>query len=97
MLLKQRRIMRRHDNKNCLTLSEEQAHVQFNECFVILFSSFLVHSVKQTVKIMIRHRIMPCLILVFAVCLYPVKRTEGFYGQLFSSGTEKRNVCFGVK
>ena len=52
---------------------------------------FLVHSVKQTVKI------MRCLILVFAVCLYPIKRTDGLYGQLFSGGTEKRNVYFDVK
>ena len=40
MPLKQRRIMRRHDDYNCLTLSEEQPHIQFNEFFVILFSSF---------------------------------------------------------
>ena len=35
---------------------------------------------KQTVKILIRHRIMRCLIWVCTVCLCPIKRTLGIYG-----------------
>ena len=32
-------------------------------------------ALKQIVKILIRHRIMRCLIWVCTVCLYPIKRT----------------------
>ena len=44
------------------------------------FSPFNRIFCKQTVKILIRHRIMRCLIWVCTVCLCPIKRNLGLYG-----------------
>ena len=48
----------------------------FYHCFPILIGTFY----KQTVKILIRHRIMRCLIWTCTVCLRPIKRTPCLYG-----------------
>ena len=46
----------------------------------ILFSNFNRRICKRTVKFLIRHRVMRCLIWICTVCIFPIKRTIGLYG-----------------
>ena len=67
--------------RDCLPLSVGRVHYQFHRCWVLFFffQILIITFGKQTMKALIRQRIMRCLIWVCTVCLYPTNRTLGIW------------------
>ena len=91
--------------RHCLPMSHKKDEMQFpttmnwRSPFPILevlggilyfFSKFNIRFCKQTVKILIKHRILRCLIWTGTVCPCPIKRTLGLYG--LTTGTNSNCI-----
>ena len=71
---------------NFPSLSIGPVHFQFKGCRIVVFlfySNFNRTFCTQTVETQIRRRVLRRLIWVCAFCIFPTKRTLGFWGKLF--------------